>query len=433
MDVKLRRTRFAWYLYDWANSAFVTSVITVFLGPYLTYIASKSANPSGYLNIFGFNIYSESLFSYVVSLSVVLQVFILPFVASTADLKNLKKKFLYLFAYLGSFATVLLYFLTESTIFWGCVLFIIANVFFGASIVMYNSLLIDIATKDERDKISSIGWAFGYIGGGVLLGINLLTIFFHKQIGITNEEAIRISIASAGLWWLFFSVISHINFKLSASDYKIAIEKPTISSVKKLLKTFADFIKNKNALFFFFAYLFYNDGVQTVIIISTQFGRRELNLSMDFLVIVIFAVQFLSFFGTLMVMKIDSKLKTKKTLAICLVVWSIIVIYAFFFLRDEIGFLVLAFLISLVLGGTQALSRSMFSNFIPRNSEAEYFSFYEITEKGSSWVGPLTFGIILQLTKSYRFAILSLILFFIVGLFFLYKVKISSIETGEIK
>lgn len=433
MEKFLCRTRLAWYLYDWANSAFVTSVITVFLGPYLSYLAGKVANPEGYLNFWGLNIYSESLFSYTVSFSVVLQIFILPFIASIADLKNLKKLLLYLFAYLGSFATILLFFLSETTIILGCILFIFANVFFGASIVMYNSLLLDISTKEDRDKVSSIGWAFGYIGGGILLGINLLIVFFHSELGISNDEAIRISIVSAGFWWLLFSLLSNFYMKLPSSFNEITKEKYNISSLKKLFTTFIEFTKNKNALFFFFAYLFYNDGVQTVIIISTQFGRRELNLSMEFLVLVILIVQFLSFLGTLIIMKIDSILKTKRTLVLCILIWNLIVIYAFLFLNNEIGFLVLALLISLVLGGTQALSRSMFSSFIPRNCEAEYFSFYEITEKGSSWVGPLAFGLILQLTKSYRFAILSLILFFLFGLFFLIKVKFSSFETGELK
>lgn len=433
MEKSLRRSRFAWYLYDWGNSAFVTSVITVFLGPYLTYIASKSADSNGNLNFWGLEIYSESLFSYIVSLSVILQVIFLPIIGSYADLRNVKHKLLYIFAYLGSFATISLFFLTEKNILFGAVFFILANVLFGASIVMYNSLLVDIAPKEERDKVSSIGWAFGYIGGGLLLGLNLITILLHDKIGLTYEMAIRVSIASAGIWWLVFSIISQVNLKLQCSLEQHTKNKPFISSFRKLRSTFSEIFKNKNALTFFLAYLFFNDGVQTVIIISSQFGRRELNLGMDFLVGIILLVQFLSFFGTIIVMKVNTKLKTKNTLVLCLILWSLIVIYAYFFLQNEIGFIVLAILISLVLGGTQALSRSLFSIFIPQSSEAEYFSIYEITEKGSSWIGPLVFGLVLQATKSYRLAILSLILFFIFGLFFLIKVKISKAESGEIK
>lgn len=423
--------RLGWYFYDWANSAFVTSVVTVFLGPYLTTIAYKSAQAQGGLFIFGINIYPESLFSYVVSLSVLLQVLILPLLSSIADFKNLKRKFLYVFAYLGSLFTISLYILDEKTIPYGVFAFIVANIFFGASVVMYNSLLVDIAYPNERDKVSSLGWAFGYVGGGILLGVNLIIIFSSTSFGISNEEAIRLSFATAGFWWLMFSILSQILFRLPITRIKNEYNNKSINATKQLKATLKNLVKNKNALLFFIAFLFFNDGVQTVIIVSTQFGRRELNLGIEFLVLVILGVQFLSFFGTLIVMKINEHLKSKTTLILCLIVWSFISIYGYFFLRDEIGFVVLAVLISLVLGGTQAISRSIFTNFIPKRSEAEYFSFYEITEKGSSWIGPLTFGLVLQLTNSYRLAILSLILFFLVGIFFLLKVKFSEVVTGE--
>ncbi|MFN3269423.1 MAG: MFS transporter, partial [Candidatus Kapaibacteriota bacterium] len=276
-------------------------------------------------------------------------------------------------------------------------------------------------------------WAFGYIGGGILLAINLLTIFFHNRIGISYEFAIRLSLGSAGFWWLIFSIISQINLKLPKRQ---VYQKEPITfgmAFASISKTFKKILNDRNALLFFIAYIFYNDGVQTVIVVSTQFGKRELNLGMDFLVLVVLFVQFASFFGTLLVMKIDQRIKSKKTLLLCLFVWSFTVVFAYFFLKDAYGFVILALLISLVLGGTQAISRSVFSRFIPENMEAEYFSFYEITEKGSSWIGPLFFGIILQLTKSYRLAILSLILFFLLGIFLLLKVKINANEVGVSK
>ncbi|MCX7908801.1 MAG: MFS transporter [Ignavibacteria bacterium] len=433
MDKVSKRTRFAWYLYDWANSAFVTSVITVFLGPYLTLIASRSADLSGNLNFLGLEIYSESLFSYIVSFSVLLQVVFFPIIGSYADSKNNKKSLLYIFAYFGSVFTIGMFFLTEKTIFLGSFLFVLANVLFGASIVMYNSLLLNISSFEERDKVSSMGWAFGYIGGGILLGLNIVLISLHENFCITQEDAIRISFAMAGFWWLLFSFISHINLKITRTNTSEIQSIEKISYVKKLTSTFKEIIKNKNALWFFLAFLFFNDAVQTVIIISTQFGKRELNLGMDILILVVLLVQFLSFFGTLLVLKLSSKLKTKRTLIICLTIWCVIVVYAYLFLKDEVGFFILAILISLVLGGTQAMSRALFSYFIPKNSEAQYFSFYEITEKGSSWIGPLTFGIILQITKSYRLAILSLILFFVLGLIFLAKVRITEKVSGENK
>jgi UMF1 family MFS transporter len=430
MDWLLRRTRLAGSLYEWATSAFVTTVVTVFFGPYLTLIASRAADSQGNISIFGVGIYSESLFSYVVSFSVLLQVLFLPLIGTVADITNQKKRFLYLFAYLGSFFTVLLFFLYERTLYLGITAFILANLFFGASVVMYNSLLVEIAEVDERDKVSLIGWAFGYIGGGILLAINLVTIYLYQYLNQSYEEAIRMSLASAGIWWLVFSIISQTNLILPIKGKAVSLRFPFRNSIPGLIKTFKEVLKNKNALLFFVAYLFYNDGVQTIIVISSQFGRRELNLSMDFLVVTLLLVQFLSFFGTLIIMKIDNYLQSKKTLLFCLLVWTFTVVFAFLFLKDSTGFIVLAVLISLVLGGTQAISRSIFSTFIPKEKEAEYFSFYEITEKGSSWIGPLFFGLILQLSKSYRIAILSLILFFLLGIFLLLKIKIKEIDAG---
>lgn len=414
-----------WYLYDWANSAYVTNVLTVFFGPFISQIASKIANPKGLIEIVGLTIYSDSLYSYLVSISVLLQFFFLPLIAAFVDVKGKKLNFLILFALLGSILTLSFSFLNEKHFNILSITFIFSNFFFGASVVVYNSLLNHICEPEKRDIISSKGWAIGYIGGGINLALNLVFIYFHNFFDFSIDDAIRIAFGLTALWWVSFSLLSFYWMRgFSFSPY------PQSSSNKKILlnlfKTIRELAKNKNAWLFLVAYLFFNDGVQTVIVISTQFGRRELNLSMDFLVLTILLVQFLSYFGTIIVARITQKLGSKKTIIICLIIWNIIIIYSYFFLRDWIGFAGLAFSISLVLGGTQALSRSIFSNLIPEKNATEYFSLYEISEKGSSWIGPLVFGLILQVTKSYRFAILSLILFFLVGIFLISIVKVPS-------
>ncbi|MCX7880098.1 MAG: MFS transporter [Ignavibacteria bacterium] len=427
-----KKTLFAWYLYDWANSGFVTTVVTVFLGPFLTSLAAQSASSDGNINIFGLQIYSESLFVYLVSFSVVLQLIFLPIIGAYADFYQIKRQLLFAFAYLGSFATILLFFLNENTLHFGSVSFIIANLSFGISVVMYNSLLNEIATESERDRVSSIGWAFGYLGGGTLLALNLLLFFFRNNFGINEQTATRISLASAGIWWAVFAFISHINLNIPKSTI-LATETFQIKPFRKLYETFKELFKNKNTVIFLLAYLFFNDGVQTVIVVSAQFARRELAIAMETIVLTILAVQFLSFFGALLMGKISEKLNAKRTLILCISLWSFIVFYAFLFLKDIYGFIFLSFLITLVLGGTQALSRSLFSLLIPKSSEAEYYSIYEISEKGTSWIGPLAFGFALQISKSYRIAIFSLILFFLFGLFFLKMVKMPKTETLEQK
>jgi len=411
-----------WYLYDWANSAYVTSILTVFFGPFITELCGKIANENGFINIIGLQIYSESLYPYLVTVSVILQFVLLPAVGSYTDLKRKKSLLLFFFSTLGSILTLSFFFLEEYDIEFLSITFVLSNFFFGASIVVYNSLLTQICPSNQRDWVSSKGWAIGYIGGGINLGLNLGIMFLHKPLGITLETAVRITFISTGLWWFIFSFVSYLLLKeIDSVNQSIIIKRTGV--FKNLLKTLGELSKNKNILLFLLAYLFFNDGVQTVIVISTQFGRRELNLSFEFLVVVILFVQFLAYFGTLLVSKINEKYGSKKTLIFCLIIWNLIVIYSFFLLRDWVGFIGLAVLISLVLGGTQALSRSIFSNLIAESKSAEYFSFYEISEKGSSWIGPLVFGLVLQLTKSYRYAILSLILFFLFGMILIAIVK----------
>lgn len=421
-----RKIRIGWYLYDWANSSFVTTVVTTFLGPYLTTIARGVADGKGFFFVLGIPIYSASLFTYLVSISVILQAVLLPFLGSFADLYGLKRFFLYLFAFLGSSATTLLFWLKPDTILFGSLLFVVANLSFGASVVMYNSLLNDIATEEERDKISSIGWAIGYLGGGILLGLNFLVLLFREEIGIDEATAIRVSFAMAGIWWALFSYVSMVNFVLPArllrfdkKDYSLK------SAFKKLFNTFKGLSGNYTALLFLIAYLFYNDGVQTVIVVSAQFGKHELGLEMGVILQVILMVQFVAFVGTLLFGKVAKLISNKWAIVASLVVWCIILLYAYLFLFDVNGFIFLSALIAIVLGGTQALSRSLFSLLIPQSNEAEYFSIYEISEKGTSWIGPALFGLVLQFTQSYRFAILSLILFFIIGLIFVSSLNIK--------
>src|SRR5215467_7277030 len=200
-----RRERVGWYFYDWANSAFATTVVTVFLGPYLTSIAENAVGDHGDVHVAGIPIAAGSLFAYTVSVSVLLQVFVLPVVGAIADRSSHKRELLALFAYIGSGATISLIFLTGGRWLLGSLLFIVANVALGASSVVYNSFLPQIAGPDQRDKVSSIGWAIGYIGGGLLLLVNLLALTYDGSLGMSDGQIARWSIASAGLWWSVFT------------------------------------------------------------------------------------------------------------------------------------------------------------------------------------------------------------------------------------
>ncbi len=428
MDLTLKikqREQSAWYIYDFASSAFTTTVITVFIGPYLTTIA-KAAAVNGFVDILGIEVFADSYFSYCISISVILQLFLLPAIGAIADDTGYKKQLLGAFAILGALFTMGLFFLEGTNYQLGGLLLILANLMYGASIVVYNSFLNDIAEEDERDKVSSNGFAIGYIGGGILLALNLVLVSLHESLNIELGMAVRISLLSAGLWWAIFSLIplkilqnTHINNKINFSE---SIK----TSFKQIIQTFKEAKKIPGTLMFLVAYLIYNDGVQAVIVVSAQFGQEALNLDISTLTTVILLVQFVAFFGAKFFNLLAQKYNTKVSLLISLAMWSFTIFYAYAFLDSLIGFYAMAVVIGLVLGGTQALSRSLFSLMIPSGKEAEYFSLYEVSDRGTSWMGPLLFGLSLQFTGSYHFAILSLLVFFIVGTLILFKLDVKS-------
>ena len=420
----LRKKRISWYLYDWANSAYSTTVITLFLGPFLTTLA-KSANETGMINFFGFIVPAGSIFPYSVSLSVILQAIFLPFIGSIADRIRFKNLFLALFVLVGAFATVLFFFINEQLVLFASLLLIISNVAFGASIVIYNSYLVEIANESEREEVSSKGWAIGYLGGGILLVINILILLNNDFIGISKDFAVRLNIAMAGVWWGLFSIPAILKFMPKFDSKKSYSPKKDENFIKQFINTLKDVKKHPTALLFLIAYLFYNDGVQSVISLSSQFGQEELKLSLTFLTIVILIVQFVAAFGSMLFFKISRKLGEKNSILLAIFIWIFLVFYAFAILKGAVDFLILAIIIAIVMGGTQSLSRSLYSKLIPKSKEAEYFSSYEISEKGSSWIGPLLFGLIYQLTLSYRLAILSLMFFFIIGGLILFFTKIN--------
>jgi UMF1 family MFS transporter len=426
-----RPERIGWYFYDFANSAFSTTVVTVFTGPYLTSIARAAADPAGYVHPLGIPVLAGSYFPYVVSLSVFFQVLLLPLLGAIADYSRRKKPMLFLFAYAGSAATVGLYFLEGARYLLGGGLFLLANVCFGASVVFYNAWLPDLAPPEERDSVSSVGWAFGYLGGGVLLLLNLVLFSRAPDFGLTTGEAVRISLASAGAWWAVFSLVPLATLRRRhPARHLPAGEGILVTGFRQLRRTFAQAKGHPQLLLFLGAYLLYNDGIQTVIALSSQFGQEELGLPVSTLTTTILMVQFVAFFGALLFNLFAKVVGAKRAVAVSLVLWTGTLFYAYAGLRSAAGFYAMAACVAVVLGGSQALSRSLFSRMIPSGREAEYFSLYEVSERGTSWLGPLFFGLALQFTGSYRVAILSLAVFFISGLALLLRVDVERAEAA---
>lgn len=424
-----RREIFGWMAYDWANSAFSTTVAGALLAPYLTVLAQTAVGENGVVLNLGplGTVTAKSFATLYVSISVGLQVFLLPVLGSIADHSNLKKRMMALFCFAGAALTCLMFFLQGNLYLFGGLLFILANLCFGAALVFYNSFLPQISTEDRRDSVSSRGFAAGYLGGGLLLALNFLLVLSAPRLGISNALAVRISLLSAGVWWGGFSLITFALLRSRAPSKSLPVGKSYLSSgLSELKATFGELRRLPNTLRYLIGYLFFNDGIQTVIYAAGTFLSQELFVSRGlpdnpaFLLGIFLMVQFIAFGGALLFERIAKWVGTKNAIMFSLVIWAGIVIYAYGFFQTATDAWVMSAMIGVVLGGSQALSRSLFSRMIPKGREASFFGIYEVSERGTSWMGPLVFSIVVASTGSYRQAILALIVFFIIGIFVLY-------------
>ena len=436
-----RREIVGWLTYDWANSAFQTTVITVLAGPYLTALAQRNVGRNGIvatLGPFG-SITALSLFPYCISVSVFLQVLLLPLLGAIADYSRAKKTLMVAFCYGGVTATCLLYFITDDRYLIGSALLIVANFAFGVTIVLYNAFLNDITTTDQRDKISSQGYAAGYLGGGLLLAANLLLVNASDSLGLSRELAVRISLLSAGLWWGGFALITFARLRARpAARTRPSTRSYLVIGLSELRGLWVQLRHLPHTRRYLMVYMAFNDAIQTVISIASVFLAQELFVSRGlpaneaFLMGLVLMVQFVAFVGALLFERIAVLLTTKNAILLSLVIWTGIVIYAYGLLQTVAQAWMMGAVLAMVLGGSQALSRSLFSRMIPSGHEAAFFGVYEITERGTSWIGPLMFGIVSSVTGSYRHAILSLVVLFLAGMFMLFLTDTDRAIRSEI-
>ncbi|RSS79878.1 MFS transporter [Streptomyces sp. WAC06614] len=419
-----KREQRGWYFYDFACSVYSTSVLTVFLGPYLTSVAKAAADAEGFVHPLGIPVRAGSFFAYTVSVSVVVAVLLMPLVGAVADRTGRKKPLLAAAAYTGAGATACMFFLAGERYLLGGLLLIVANAAQSLAMVLYNAYLPQIAEPDERDTVSSRGWAFGYTSGAFVLVLNLVLFQGHDSFGLSEGEAVRICLASAGLWWGAFAIVPLRTLR-DRAVVREAGAAPVGSGWKQLVATLRDMRRHPLTLAFLLAYLVYNDGIQTVISQASLYGAEELRLEQSTLIVAVLLVQVLAVVGALGMGRLALRYGAKRTILGSLAAWALTLAAGYFLpARTPVWFFALAAMIGLVLGGSQALSRSLFSHLVPRGKEAEYFSAYEISDRGVSWVGPLVFGLTYQVTGSYREAIVSLVVFFALGFVLLARVPV---------
>ena len=420
-----RRTIFGWCMYDWANSAFATTVIAALLP---AYFAGEIVGPHGVM--IGRTVYSATtLWGVTVGLAALVIFLIAPVLGAIADFSAAKKRFLLIFAYGGALFTILLYFCRSGDVFKTLFIFFMAQIGFVAGNVFYDAFLPQIAGEDKIDWVSGKGFAFGYLGGGIQFALALGLVAGHAWLGISQSMAARIGIAMAGLWWAGFTLFTVKYLKEAPGTGTLPEDFPDNPGMSayvavgfsRLLKTARKVSRFRHLLLFLVAFMLYNDGIQTVIIMATIYGKEELNLTTTTLMVTLLIIQAIAIFGALAFSRLAGRIGAKPAVMVTLVLWSGIVVYAYF-IQSAAEYFMLGIVVGIVLGGSQALSRSLYGSMIPEGASAEFYGFYSVFSKFSAIWGPILFAGIRQATGSSRLSIVSLIVFFIAGLILLFFV-----------
>ena len=406
-------------MYDWANSAFATVALASVLPVYFAAIA-----PPGGIPLFWRSepVAATAFWGYTVSLSMALVALIAPALGNLADRLHVKRRLLVAFCLLGSFATAALVLVGPGDYLLAAGLFILGNIGFAAGNVFYNAFLPALAQGAEADRLSARGYAFGYVGGGLMLALAFLLIQKHALFGLPDQtSATRLGFLLTGAWWLGFSLPAFVWLR---DDRKVATAISPLRSPADYLRTHKALSRYPDLTRFLLAFLLYNDGIQTIIAVAAIFAREELGLGTGTILGCFLMIQFVATPGALLFARLAKGFGTKPAIMISLIIFLLITIYAGN-MESSAEFWVLGFAVALVLGGSQALSRSLFSGMLPLNRSAEFFSFFAISSKFASIFGPLTFALLVDLTGSNRMAIFSLATFFLLGIMLLFGVKVD--------
>jgi MFS transporter, UMF1 family len=412
----------AWASYDWANSVYSLVIGTAVFPIYFESITSKD-NPSGIVNFLGFRFTNSTLLSYSLSFSFLIVAFLSPILSGIADYTGNKKRFMQFFCYLGSLSVMCLFFFKDIETLWIGILFtILASIGFWGSIVYYNSYLPEIAHPEDHDSVSAKGFMMGYTGSVILLTINLLMVMKPEIFGIDASDSglpARISFLMVGLWWIGFAQIAF--YYLPNKTHQKNPEKDFIFKGLKELKIVLIGLKNHLALKqFLTAFFLYSIGVQTLILLAGIYGKIELGIATDKLIITILLIQLVAVFGAYLFSRISERIGNIKTLKMTIAIWGLICFAAYMLEKEnryiDFQFYGLGAAIGMVLGAIQSLSRSTYSKLLPDTEDhTTYFSFFDVTEKISIVFGTFIFGFVGSIYDSLRNSIFILAVFFLLG------------------
>ncbi len=414
----------SWSMFDWANSAYNLVINSTIFPVYYTTITKNAETGSTTVSFFGFEFVNTALSNFALSVSYLIMALSLPFISAYSDAAGKRKFFMKMFTYLGAFACMGLFFFKIDTLEWGIICFSLAAMGYIGGVAFNNSYLPIIATPDQQDRVSAQGFAYGYVGCVTLQIICFVFIFKPEWFGITDPSLpARLSFLLVGLWWVLFS---QIPFRfLPRNRPSIGKERmPFFQKVKTEFTGVLAQIKRIPAIKKFLpAYFFYAMGIQTLVIVAAAFGQKELNLGADKLIASILLIQIVAIGGAYIMSVFAKKFGNIKVLMVVVFLW-ILICGASYFMANEYHFYMMAFMVGLLMGGIQSLSRSTYSKLIPTDIEdtTSFFSFYDVAEKFAIVIGLLSFGIIEQITNNIRYSALSLGVFFLIGFFLLFPV-----------
>jgi len=405
------RSVYAWAFYDWANSAYITTVVAGFFPIFFKEYFSTNVDVT----------ISTAQLGFTNSISSLIVVLMAPFLGAIADIGGLKKRFLFLFAYLGILMSAALAFVGQGA--WEAAIFIyvLGNIGFIGSNIFYDSLLPTVSKEKEVDFVSGLGFALGYLGGGILFAFNVLMVHDPAFFGLESKsEAIKLSFVSVALWWFLFS----LPLLLFVKEKKNSKDKGTVQIISegyhRLSGTVKKIVNLKGLLLFLVAYWLYIDGINTIIRMAVDYGM-SIGFDSQNLILAILIVQFVGFPATLLFAKLAQIWDTKKAIILAISIYLFITVWAAF--MDKIyEFYILAGVIALVQGGIQALSRSYYAKMIPQEHAAEFYGFYNFLGKSSAVLGPMLIGMVTLITGSSRVGIASIAIFFIIGIILLIRV-----------
>lgn len=408
----------AWAFYDWANSVYSLVIATAVFPIYYESITSKN---DGIVSFLGIDFHNSTLLSYSLSLSFLIVAILSPILSGIADYTGNKKRFMQFFCYLGSFSVMSLFFFKGTETIWiGIVFSMLASIGFWGSIVFYNSYLPEIAPVEQHDRVSAKGFMFGYTGSVLLLAFNLLMIMKPELFGIVDETLpARISFLMVGIWWIGFAQVTF--YYLPNNVYHKKPEKDYIfKGIKELKEVLKSLKKHSSLKQFLIAFFLYSTGVQTIILLAGIYGKQELGIDTNKLIITILLIQIVAIFGAYLFSRISENIGNIKALKLTIAIWGLICFAAYLLDANnkyiDIQFYALGAVIGMVLGAIQSLSRSTYSKLLPDTEDhTTYFSFFDVTEKIAIVIGTFIFGFVGAISDSLKNSIFILAIFFLLG------------------